>query len=58
MMICVFCRHCLSARFSRTEEIYGTTSGNECNVSYVLLHAPDLRYAVQRTMYVDLSPTI
>ena len=27
-----------------TVEIYSTMSGNECKVSYVILHAPDLRY--------------
>ena len=26
---------------------YGKASGNECNVSYVILHAPDLRYGRQ-----------
>ena len=35
------------ARLSRTAEIYGTTSGNECTISYVVLHVPDLWYGRQ-----------
>ena len=48
----ICCRHSLGARLSRTAEIYGTTSGNECNVSYVVLHAPDLRYGRQINIHI------
>ena len=37
----------LSTTLSHTVEIYDTTSGNECNVSYVIMHTPDLRHGRQ-----------
>ena len=40
----ICCRPSLGARLLRTAEIYGIMSGNECNVSYVVLHVSDLRY--------------
>ena len=50
----ICCHHSLGARLSRMAEIYGKTSGNECNVSYmyVVLHAPDLRYGRQIDIHI------
>ena len=36
-------------------EIYSTMSGNECNVSYVVLHALDLRYGREIDIHIHCT---
>ena len=50
--LCLCRRHSLGARLSCTAENYVTMSGNECNVSYVILHAPDLETYRRTQLYV------
>ena len=50
--ICVFVVVAILVSVPDSCEIYGTTSGNECNVSYVILHASDLRYGRQIDIHI------